>query len=429
MDGNRRVVITGVGPVAPNGIGREAYWDALMHGRSGIRRITGFDASAYACQIAGEVVDFQPEAFIEPRLVKRLARFSQLAVAAGRLAMEDAGLPCAKGPASACRGVCLGVSNNAFDHLEREFETFLNSGCRRTNPALFTAGFPHAAASEVAVACACEGPATTVSAGCAAGAAAIVQAFEEIRQGRVDVMLAGGTDASVSRFLVAIMCSSRILPTGGNDAPEEVSRPFDSARGRGVLSEGAGIVVMEDLERALARRAPIYGEILGCAGNTEALGVFEMANDDTYLERSMRRALGAAGLHPRDVDHISAHGPSDVSDAKETKAIKAVFGEHAYNLAVSSIKSMIGNPLSAAAPLQVIATAMALREQRVPPTINYTTPDPECGLDYVPNQPRACRLKVALVNAHGLGGANYCIAMGRYPRTNPDRFTHTPNAA
>ncbi|HEX3000028.1 MAG TPA: beta-ketoacyl-ACP synthase II [Armatimonadota bacterium] len=413
----RRVVITGLGPVAPNGIGKQAFWNALMEGRSGISRIRSFDASIYPCQIAGEVDDFDPELFMEPKRISRTARFSQLAVAAARLAMEDAKLDPTDKEEASQRGVCLGVSSNAFDFLLREIAAFLERGCRRTTPVVAGAGFPHAAAAEITVACHCQGPATSISAGCASGAVAIAQACDAIRDGRARIMLAGGADGSVTPFTLATLCAARMLPTE-NDDPEHVSRPFDRNRKGGVLSEGAGIVVLEDLEHALMRGATIYGEVLACATNAEAYNMVELATDGSFLERGMRTVINESRLRPVDVDYISAHGPSDICDMQETRAIKAVFGPHAFNLAISSIKSMIGNPFSSAGPLQVISVAMAMQEQRVPPTINYETPDPECDLDYVPNHPRVCRVNVALVNSHGFGGANHCIALSRYPRLN-----------
>ncbi|HEX3000191.1 MAG TPA: beta-ketoacyl-ACP synthase II [Armatimonadota bacterium] len=410
-----RVVITGLGPVAPNGIGKQSFWTALLEGHSGIAPIRNFDASVYPCKVAGEVNDFVPENYMAASRVHRTARFTQLAVAAARLAVDDAALDTGDATEIARRGVCLGASNNGLDYLEREYEAFLKRDRRRTSPVAISAVFPHAAAAEISIACACQGPTTTVSAGCASGAVAIGHACEEIRLGRAEVMLAGGSDGSVTPFTLAGMCSAHMLPTNNND-PEHISRPFDGTRSGGILSEGAGIVVLESLEHALRRNAHIYGEVLAYAGNAEASNTVEISEDDTFLERSMRLALTAGQLRTTDVDYICAHGPSDICDMQETRAIKAIFGQHAYNLAISSIKSMIGNPFAAAGPLQVITTAMVLQEQRVPPTINYTTPDPDCDLDYVPNKARMCRVHTALVNSHGFGGANYCIALGRPPR-------------
>lgn len=412
----RRVVVTGLGPVAPNGVGKQAFWDALMAGRSGVKRITHFDASVYPCRVAGEVDGFDPEEFMDSRHARRTARFSQLAVAAANLAFTDGSLPMGGGLDPNRIGVCLGISNNALDLLERALESFFKLGGKRVNPTIAGTAFPHAAAAEVSIAFGCEGPTTTISAGCASGTAAIAHACDEIRWGRADVMLAGGADGSITPFTLAGMCAARVLPPDEEgEEPGQVSRPFDLNRRGGVLSEGAGIVVLEDLEHAVGRGAHIYGQILGYASNAEAHGVVEIAKDETFLQRSMQMALRAGRLRPQHVDYISAHGPSDGCDAQETRAVKAVFGAHAYNIAVSSIKSMIGNPLAAAGPLQLISAALALQHQRVPPTTNYSTPDPECDLDYVPNRPRTCRVNVALVNSHGFGGANHCIALARYP--------------
>ncbi|HOM81821.1 MAG TPA: beta-ketoacyl-ACP synthase II [Armatimonadota bacterium] len=411
----RRVVITGVGPVAPNGTGKEAFWEALMTGRSGIRQITRFDASAYACRVAGLVEDLNLDEFIEPRRSRHMGRFAQLAVVGALLAMRDAGLNEQDATEAARRGVCLGVSQNAVDILERGFEQFLKGGARKASPALTGNAFPHAAAAEISIACRCEGPTSTISAGCASGTAAIGAAREEIRSGRADVMLSGGADGAVTPYVLAAMCATRVLPSqkDGED-PGEISRPFDATRRGGVLAEGAGVLVLEELNHALRRGARIYGEIVGYGSNAEAHGMVGFADNDTFLERSMRLALADGRLRPNEVDYICAHGPSDGCDTQETRAIKAVFGAHAYSLAVSSIKSMIGNPLASAGPLQVITAALALEHQKVPPTTNYQVPDPECDLDYVPNQPRVCRVNVALVNSHGFGGANHSLVVARY---------------
>lgn len=411
----RRVVITGLGPVAPNGTGKQAFWDALMAGRSGVRYITSFDASAFPCRVAGEVTDVEPEQYIDALRARRMGRFAQLAVVAARLAVQDAALDDQDAVSASRRGVCLGVSQNAVDLLESGFEQFLKGGKRRASPVLTGSAFPHAATAEISIACRCEGPASTISAGCASGAAAIGVACEEIQSGRADVMLAGGADGAVTPYVLAAMCATRMLPPEqeGED-PAEISRPFDGTRRGGVLSEGAGVVVLESLEHAMGRGARIYGEIVGYGSNAEAHRMVEFAEDDRFLERSMRSALASARLCPSEVDYICAHGPSDGCDNQETCAIKAVFGAHAYNLAVSSIKSMIGNPLSAAGPLQLITVALAIEYQKVPPTINYRVPDPDCDLDYVPNQARVCRVNVALANSHGFGGANHCIAVASY---------------
>lgn len=416
----RRVVITGLGPVAPNGIGKEAFWSALMAGRSGVGPITAFNASGFACQIAGEVRDFDPEAYLDARRARRMARFAQFAVVAAMLAASDAGLDTGQAQAAPERGVCLGVSSNAVDLLEQEFEGFLKRGGRRVSPAVLGAGFPHAAASEVSIACRCQGPVSTISAGCASGSAAIGQACAEIRDGRAEVMLAGGADGSVTAFTLACMCAAHVLPPDQEgESPQRVSRPFEGSRRGGVLSEGAGMLVLESLEHAVSRKASIYAEVIGYGTNSEAHGVLEIASGDTFLERSMRLALENARLRPEAVDYISAHGPGDLCDVQETRAIKSVFGKHAYNLAVSSIKSMIGNPFAAAGPLQLISVAKSIQEQRVPPTTNYVTPDPECDLDYVPNRPRVCRVRVALVNSHGFGGANHTLVVARPPEEGP----------
>ncbi|MDH7569911.1 MAG: beta-ketoacyl-[acyl-carrier-protein] synthase II, partial [Armatimonadota bacterium] len=225
----------------------------------------------------------------------------------------------------------------------------------------------------------------------------------------------GGSDGSVTPFTLALICAPRLLPESDGSDADHISRPFDGERRGGILSEGAGVLVLEALEHALARRAHIYAEVLAHANNAEAHRMIEIADDGSFLERAMRLTLSRAGLLPTQVDYISAHGPSDGCDTQETRAIKRVFGAHAYRIAVSSIKSMIGNPFAAAGPLQAISTALALEHQQVPPTINYSTPDPECDLDYVPNKARVCRVRVALVNSHGFGGANHCIALSKWP--------------
>jgi len=395
---NKQVVITGVGVIAPNGIGKEAFWEALRTGKSGIKKITSFDASSFPCQIAGEIGEDLPLDFMEKKAVRRMARSSQLAVAAARMAMVDAGFNSTI-PESIRSSITLGISSSAIDVIEKDFKIFLEKGHAAVSPYGILAVSPHAAVSEIVKLVNRPGSGETLGNDCTAGLDAIGLTYLRIRAGEISLGICGGVDAPISPLLWGWFCQGGLIPFV-TENPESASRPFDRKRTVGIISEGAAVFVLEEMAQARHRHAAIYGEIIGFGNNSENCL-------DEGLKKSMEIALLQASIPPASVDYISAHGPSHyLIDKIETDAIKKLFGPEAYRIPVSSIKSMIGNPLAAGGPLQVAALPLSFQEDLIPPTINYQYPDPACDLDYVPNKPRYNEVKVALVNSHGIGGGN-----------------------
>lgn len=406
-----RVVITGMGVVSALGTGLEIYWDALKAGRSGVRRITQFDASPFPCQIAGEVADFDPTGYMGRKDARRVPRSAQLAFAAARMAVEDAGLSTPL-PEPERAGVAFGTAIGGLDQSELAIQTLRRDGYERVNPFFIPSSLPSTSAYLIASEFQALGPSSTISTACATGTQSIGEGLEIIRRGSADIMVVGGTDGCITDFAIGGFCAIRALPTSYNGAPEKASRPFDKDREGFAYSEGAAVLILESLEHALARGARIYAELAGQASSSDG---FHMAQPDPEAlgpARAMRWALADAGVQPEDVDYINAHGTStQLNDLTETRAIKSVFGEHAYDLAISSIKSMIGHAMAASGALEAIATALAIKESIIPPTINYETPDPELDLDYVPNIARRAEITVALSNSFGLGGQNACIVL------------------
>jgi 3-oxoacyl-[acyl-carrier-protein] synthase II len=415
----RRVVITGMGAVSVLGTGLEAFWQGLLAGRSGVRRITQFDASALPCQIAGEVPDFTPEDFMDRKEARRMPRSAQMSIAATRMAVADAGLPAPLAEPERA-GISFGTAIGGLERIEEGIFTLRRHGYDRVNPFAIPTGLPNTSAFLISREFQALGPTITVATACATGTQAVGEGAEIIRRGAADLVVTGGTEALIQDFAIGGFCAMRALPLGYNDHPEAASRPFDREREGFIFSEGAGVLILEDLEHALARGARIYAEVAGQASSSDG---FHMAAPDPEAAgpaRAMRWALADAGLTPGQVDYINAHGTSTpLNDSTETKAIKAVFGEHAYRLAVSSIKSMIGHAMGASGALEAIACAMTLHTGRIPPTINYENPDPECDLDYVPNQPRRQAVRAVLSNSFGLGGQNACLALTRYEEPTP----------
>ena len=399
----REVVITGLGAVAPNGVGNDNFWSALKEGKSGIRRISRFDVSGYPSQIGGEI----PLEWIEPLDNRENGRpwSARLILAAARLALQDAGISQDEFHALQS-GIWVGVSTSDMGVVESEYEIFRESGFAKPTNVYYS--FPHTAASELASALKCSGQVITVSAGCPSGLFSIIYAAESIMQGNTQVALAGGGDAPLTPLAYASFCSARLLPSIYNDAPQAASRPFDAKREGGVLAEGAGMVVLEDAEHASARGAKIYARLDGWS-ITNATSPKQLK---ASFVASLSGALRKAGLSPVMIDYISPHAPGDkLIDKMETMAIKEVFGSFACNVPVSSIKSMIGNPLAAAGPLQLIATVQIIQHRYITPTINYEYPDPSCDLDCVPNKGRVARVNRALINLHGIGGANASLVI------------------
>ena len=401
--------MTGLGVVAPNGLGLDELWRNLLAGRSGIVPVTLFDPAGLKSRVAGEITQFNPLDHIDPHLKPhRMARFTQLALAALQMALRNAGLEGADlGGSPRPVPVILGVSTSATDVIERQVRRIERSGAAAASPFTAIASLPQAAAAAAASVLGVESQALTVSTGCPAGLDAVAFAAERIRSGRADLALAGGADASINLLTMATFCASESM-SRRNDDPAHASRPFDLHRDGGLLAEGAGILVLEALEPALARGAVPWLEIAGYGLH----GDLPSAPPSSGLAASMEMALANSGCRPKDIDYISAHGPSDpVLDRVETESIKHVFGAHAHRIPVSSVKGVIGNPLSAAGAMQVIACALAARHGLIPPTANYETPDPQCDLDYVPDRPRAARLRRALVNSHGYGGSNSTLTV------------------
>lgn len=409
-----RVVITGMGVVSVLGTGLPAFWDGLVNGRSGIRRITQFDASAFPCQIAGEVPDFVPENFMDRKEARRVPRSAQMGFAAAKLAVEDAGLPTPL-PEPERSGIVFGTAIGGMDRFDEGVRTIRDQGYTRLNPFTVPTSLPNASAYLISQEFQCLGPSSTIGTACATGTQTVGEGLELIRRGSADVVIVGGTEGIIQDFAIGGFCAMRALPVNYNDRPEKASRPFDKNREGFIFSEGAAALVLESLEHALARGARIYAELAGQASSSDG---FHMAAPDPEASgpiRAMKWAIADAGLKPEDVDYINAHGTSTpLNDPTETRAIKAVFGEHAYKLAISSIKSMIGHAMGASGALETIACAKIISEGIITPTINYETPDPELDLDYVPNVARKQRVNVALSNSFGLGGQNACVVLKRY---------------
>ena len=398
----RRVVVTGLGVVSPLGIGIDTLWDQLTHGVSGVRRITKFDASGLPSQIAGEVTGFDPETYLPRRDVVRTDTFIHFALTAAQQALTDAKLaPSAGDPRM---GVSIGTGMGGVPLLLTTYDGLLREQMRGVNPYAMPGFLPNMAAGWVSMRVGARGPIACATTACAAGAQAIGDASRIIERGDADVMIAGGAEALITPLVIACFSALRALSTR-NDAPAEASRPFDKNRDGFVLSEGAGMIVLEELERARRRGSHIYAELAG-------YGITSDAHHPTAPSvhgpaRAMTLALADAQVDPEQVDYINAHGTSTPhNDLNETRAIKHVFGAHAYRLAVSSTKSMMGHLLGAAGAVEAVVSVLALERGMLPPTINYASPDPECDLDYVPNQARYCNIGIAMSNSFAFGGVN-----------------------
>ncbi len=405
----RRVVVTGMGVVSPLGVGIDAFWDGLTHGRSGVRRITRFDPSPYPSQIAGEIPDFDATAHLPRRDIVRTDVFIHYALISAQAALADSGV---KIDGQNDRvGVSIGTGMGGVPLLLSSWDTLQREGMTGVSAYALPGSLPNMAAGWVSMRTRARGPIFSPTTACAASSQAVGDAFRTIQRGDADVMLAGGTDALIHPLVIAGFSSIRALSTR-NDAPTLASRPFDKDRDGFVLAEGAGILVLEVLEAARARSARIYAEVLGYGVSADANHPTASSSDGPT--RAMRLALADARLGPEAVDYVNAHGTSTpLNDQHETEAIKAVFGEHARRLAVSSIKSMTGHLVGAAGGVEAIATALALHHGVLPPTINYTTRDPACDLDYVPNQARRVPIRVAMSNSFAFGGTNSILVLSR----------------
>jgi 3-oxoacyl-[acyl-carrier-protein] synthase II len=409
----RRVVITGIGIVSALGIGTDASWSALTAGKSGVTRITKFDVSAFAAQIAAEVKDFDPLQFVDKKDVKKMDVFIQYAIAAAQFAMDDSKLPITAENAPDV-GVFLGSGIGGFTTIEREHEELLKGGPRRISPFFIPSAIINLAAGQVSIRFGAKGPNLATCTACSASAHAIGESFEIIKRGDAIAMIAGGSEAAITPMSVGGFGQMRALSTR-NDAPEKASRPFDMGRDGFIIGEGAGVVILEELEHAQQRGAPIYAEVVGYGSSADAYHITAPSEDGDGGRRAMAMAIRKAGIRPDEVDYINAHGTSTpFNDKLETLAIKRLFGDHAQKLAISSTKSMTGHLLGGAGGLEGGISALAVYHQLVPPTINLDEPDPECDLDYVPHTSRAMPIRYALSNSFGFGGTNAALLFKRY---------------
>ena len=406
-------MVTGVGLVSSLGVGTSATWDALCAGQSGIGPITRFDASAFSVRIAGEVRGFDPLVFVAKKDVKKMDVFIQYAIAAAEFARADAGLEVT--PELAPRvGVFIASGIGGFSTIEREHRNLLEGGPRKISPFFIPASIINLAAGQVSIRMGATGPNSATCTACSASAHAVGDAFETIRRGAADVMVAGGAEAAITPLGVGGFAAMRALSTR-NDEPTLACRPFDRARDGFIIGEGAGIVVLEEHDRAVSRGAAIYAELVGYGMSADAFHLTAPAADGAGAQRVMRAAIDQAGITPDQVDYINAHGTSTpFNDRIETLAIKRCFGDHARRLAVSSTKSMIGHTLGAAGGLEAGIAALTVRDQLIAPTVNLENPDPDCDLDYVPNVKRPAAITYALSNSFGFGGTNAALLFKRY---------------
>ena len=410
---SRRVVVTGVGLLTPLGIGTELSWGAILASESGIAGITAFDAAAFSCRIAGEVKGFDPGTYIEKKEIKKMGRFIQFAIAAADFALKDSGLQVTPDIAEEV-GVYIGSGIGGFEVIEREHQTLLEHGPRRISPFFIPATIINLASGYVSIKSGAKGPNSATATACTTSAHSIGDSFRMIQRGEAIAMICGGTEAAVTPMGIGGFAAMRALSTR-NDEPLRASRPWDRDRDGFVVGEGAGILVIEELEFAKARGAKILAEVVGYGMSADAFHVTAPPNDGDGAFRVMRNALKDAKLVPEQIDYINAHGTStDVGDRAETMAIKRAFGEHAYQVAVSSTKSMTGHLLGGAGGLEAGITVLAIRDQVAPPTVNYECPDPECDLDYIPNKARPMKIDHALSNSFGFGGTNGCLIFKRY---------------
>jgi len=415
----RRVVITGLGVVAPNGIGKENFWHACLSGRSGIRHVTRFDASLLPTRIAGEVADFEPAAFGITPEETRSERDTQFALAAAHLALQDAGLSGALSEAERTRaGVYMGSAMASIAAGEQLWCQLTDRGAHplreSTNSFIpATLLLNHAPAAAIAAHYHLHGPCLVIATACSAGADAIGEAFWAIRDGEADCMLAGGTDSAMSYGGFAAFCVLGAMSTS-NEEPERASRPYDKRRDGFVMAEGAGVVVLEEREQALARNAHIYAEVLTFVSNSNSFHMTALPPDGVPLQQLIRQALEEAEISPAQLGYINAHASSTpINEVAETAAYKAVFGERAYHIPISATKSMIGHTQGAASAIETVVTALVLERQVIPPTINQEYPDPLCDLDYVPNIARSAAVDVALTHSSGFGGVNNVLVLAR----------------
>ncbi|HOE57856.1 MAG TPA: beta-ketoacyl-ACP synthase II [Bacillota bacterium] len=409
----RRVAVTGIGVISPIGIGKEKYFQSLKEGKCGVDYITRFDTENFDTKIAAEVKDFEPTEYIDKKECRRMDRFTQFAIAAAKMAAEDSGFD-SESIDSNRFGVCIGSGIGGMETMETQYNILREKGPGRVSPFMIPMMISNIAAGNISIELNAKGPNTTVVTACASATNAIGEAFRTIQRGDAEIMVTGGTEASITPLSLAGFCSMKALSTR-NDDPKTASRPFDKDRDGFVMGEGAGMLIIEDLEHAEKRGARIYGEIVGYGASGDAYHITAPAPDADGAYRAMLMAVKDAGIEAYELDYINAHGTStSLNDKLETLAIKRLLGKNAGNVAVSSTKSMTGHLLGAAGAIEAIACIMAINEGIIPPTINYTTPDEECDLDYVPNKARNAKVTYAMSNSLGFGGHNASIILKKY---------------
>ncbi|KAA0258802.1 beta-ketoacyl-ACP synthase II [Deferribacter autotrophicus] len=409
----KRVVITGIGLVTPIGIGVDENWQGLLSCKSGVGQLTKFDASEFPVKIAAEVKNLTPENYVDKKDVKRFDEFIVFALVAAELASRDAGLNFDNIEHEEA-GAIIGSGIGGFQTIEEQHEIYLNKGYRRVSPFFIPSAIINMASGAISIRYGLKGPNSSVVTACATGSHAVGDAFKIIQRGDAKIMFAGGAESAITPLAVAGFANMKAL-SKRNDEPEKASRPFDKDRDGFVMGEGAGILILEELEHALKRNAKIYAEVVGYGMTGDAYHITAPDESGDGAVRAMKMAIKDAGINPEDVDYINAHGTSTpYNDAIETRAIKTVFGEHAYKLMVSSTKSMTGHLLGAAGSVEAAYCALALKNGMIPATINLDEPDPECDLDYVPNKPKTANIKYALSNSFGFGGTNACLLLKKY---------------
>ena len=412
-DEERRVVVTGLGALTPAGLGVPATWEALKAGRSGIARLTLCDPTGYSCTVGGEVTGYKASDYLDSKTARRMARFVQFAIVAAREAVEHAGLDLGAEDLDRI-GVVLGNGNGGYPEIEEGARTLVAKGGMRMSPFFFPMTLPNIAAAQVSLTYGLRGPSATIVTACAAGTQAIGAAAEMVRRGAADVVVTGGVEAGISQLGLGGFAVMRALSTTFNDEPARASRPFDARRDGFVPAEGAGVLVLESLAHARERGAEPLVEVAGYGATSDAYHVVHPDEDGSGAMRAMRIAIADAGLAPHEIDYINAHGTSTpLNDRIETLAIKRLFGEAAHGVAVSSTKSMLGHALGGAGGMEAVATVMTIVDGVMHPTINQEESDPDCDLDYVPNQARPRDVRAAMTNSFGFGGQNACVVMTR----------------
>lgn len=410
---NKRVVITGIGSVTPLGNDSLTTWENIKNGVSGIEPIKRIDTEKFTVKVGGEVKDFAPEKFMDMKESRRMARFTQFAVAASKMAINDSNLQIGQDVHSERVGVWIGSGIGGLDAFEEQHKKFLEKGPKRVNPFLIPMFIPDMASGRVSIELGAKGINNCSVTACASGANSIGDAFRVIQNGHADVMIAGGAEATITEMTIAGFSNMRALST--NADPLTASRPFDKNRDGFVIAEGSGILILEELDHALARGAKIYAELAGYGATGDAYHITAPPENGEGGQRAMKLALNDAGIAPNQVDYINAHGTSTpLNDLYETRAIKEVFGDHAYRLAVSSTKSMTGHLLGASGAIEAIFSILAIKDGIIPPTVHYETPDEELDLDYVPNVARQAEVNVVISNSFGFGGHNVTLAFKKY---------------